>query len=132
MFEKASRLKLRFDSPVSASLLVEDLWGLPLTSTKTRPVANLDDIAVALHKQLKNDSDVSFVVKSRKSDETIQLKFDIVKHIIEVRVAEADVAAEKKSNSDKKQKILALIADKEDDALAGKSVDELRALAESL
>lgn len=42
MFIKASRTKLRFESP-KGLLSVEDLWDLPLISTMGK--ANLDDIA---------------------------------------------------------------------------------------
>lgn len=125
MFEKASRLKLTFASS-QGLLSVEDLWDLPLTSSKGR--ANLDDLARDLHKQLKNGEDVSFVNKETKSDPVIQLKFDIVKHVIEVKLAENEAAATARANAEKKQQLLGLIASKENEALAGKSLDELRAM----
>lgn len=129
MFEKASRLKLRFDTN-KGQITIEDLWELPLTSKTGR--ANLDDIARDLHRQLKNDSDVSFVVKERKSDTTVQLKFDIVKHIIDVRLAESEAQAKARENSEKKQRILQLIADKQDEELKGKSLDDLKAMVDEL
>ena len=130
MFEKAARLQLRFDSP-KGPLTVEDLWNLPLTSVNpARP--NLDEIARGLHKQLKSGEDVSFVLKEKKSDAVVQLKFDIVKHIIDVRLTEAEAAALVRSNAEKKQKIMALIADKQDEELKGKSLEELNALVASL
>src|ERR1019366_4994663 len=107
MFTKASRLKLRFASPAGL-VSTEDLWDLPLTSGTGK--ANLDDIAKALFRQLKSDDNSSFVVKERKSDETLQLKFDVVKHIIDVRVAENEVLAVARINKEKKQQILAIIA----------------------
>jgi hypothetical protein len=129
MFEKASRMQLRFDTSLGL-LSVEDLWELPLSSKSGR--ANLDDIAIGLHKQLKDGSDVSFVVKERKSDEVVQLKFDIVKHIIDVLLLEQQAREEAKSRREQKQKILAILADKQDEALKGKSIEELTALAEAL
>ena len=124
MFEKASRKKIRFDSS-KGQLTIEDLWDLPLTSATGR--VNLDDTARELYRQLKSGDDISFVVKERKSDELIQLKFDIIKHIIEVRVAEAEARSTEKENSLKKQHLLQLISDKQDEALKGKSVEELKA-----
>jgi hypothetical protein len=127
MFQKAARKKLRFESP-QGLLSVEDLWDLPLQSGK----ANLDDIAKALFRRVKDQDNVSFVVKSKTQDDTLQLKFDIVKYIIDVRLAEAEVADTAKINKEKKQQILAIIAAKENESLMGTSLDELRKMAESL
>lgn len=130
MFEAASRLKFRFESP-KGLLSVEDLWDLPLTSNTGK--ANLDDIAKGIYRQMKTTGDdVSFVTPAQKSDASNEVKLDILKHIIAVRVAERDAAALAAANREKKQQLLALIAQKENDQLAGKSLDELKALAESL
>jgi hypothetical protein len=129
MFETASRLKLRFDTS-KGQLAVEDLWDLPLTSNTGK--ANLDDVARGLHRQLKNGDDVSFVERSQKSDEMVQLKFDIVKHVIDVRLAENDAAALARSNKEKKQQIQAIIAQKENESLMGASLEELKRIADSL
>ena len=129
MFEKAAKLKLRFDT-TSGPLGVEDLWDLPLTSTKGK--ANLDDIARGLHKQLKSGDDVSFVVPTRKSDETIQLKFDLVKHVIDARLAENQAALLEKERADKKQRIMGIIAAKQDETLQGMSLDDLKKLMSEL
>ena len=129
MFMKASRLKLRFDTP-KGQLSVEDLWDLPLTSDTGK--ANLDDIARSIFKQLKATDDVSFVVKEQKSDEIVQLKMDIIKHIIDIRLVEKEAALLAKNNREKKQQILQIIAQKENEQLAGSSLDELKALAASL
>jgi len=129
MFEKASRLKLRFDSP-KGFLSVEDLWDLPLTSQTGK--ANLDDIARGLHKQLKNSEDVSFVVKEHKSDETIQLKFDIIKHVIDVKLADNESARIAKDNKEKKQQLLAIISHKENEQLLNMPLDELKKIVDSM
>ena len=129
MFDKAFRQKLRFESPMG-QLSVEDLWDLPLTARSGK--ANLDDIAKDLHHQLKNGDDISFVIQSKKSDETIQLKFDIIKHIIDVRLAEQSAAETLRSNKEKKQQLLAIIAQKENEGLMNTSLDELKKMAESL
>ena len=128
MFEKAARLKLCFDT-VKGLLSVEDLWDLPLTSLRG---TNLDDIARSLHSKLKNSDDVSFVVKERKSDETVQLAFDVVKHIIDVKLVERDAAMIQVANKEKKQQLMALIDQKQNEALGALSVDELRKMVEAL
>ena len=129
IFQQASRLKLRFDSN-KGLLSSEDLWDLPLTSTVNRD--NLDDIAKKLYKQLKDSNTESFVVKAVKTDEVLQLKFDIVKTIIDIKVAEAEKATVAREAKEKKQRILALIAQKQDEQLAGTSLEELQKLADSL
>jgi hypothetical protein len=130
MFEKASRLKLRFDT-TKGQLSAEDLWDLPLTSQTGK--ANLDDLAKDLFRTLKNEGEtISFVTPVGGSDRTVQLKFDIVKHVIDVRVAERDEAAQAASKRDQKQRILEVIAQKENEALLGSSLEDLRRMAESL
>jgi hypothetical protein len=129
MFEKSSRMKDRFET-TKGNLTTEDLWDLPLTSARDLP--NLDDIARDLHRQLKDSAEVSFVAPARKENDTLQRKFDIVKHIIEVRLAENTAAAEVRANKEKKARILEIIARKDDEELVGKSRDELIKLAESL
>jgi len=128
MFEKSSRMKDRFET-TKGNLTTEDLWDLPLTSARS---PNLDDIARDLHRQLKDSAEVSFVAPARKENDTLQRKFNIVKHIIEVRLAENAAAAEVRANKDKKARILEIIARKDDEELVGKSRDELIKLAESL
>lgn len=129
MFDKASRLKLRF-STQKGLVTVEDLWDLPLSST-TNNAANLDDIAKDLFTQLK-DTSISFVKKEQKCSEVIKLKFDVVKHVIDTKLAEQEAAEVKAVNKEKKQQLLALIAQKENDKLAGTSLEELRKMVDDL
>ena len=126
IFEQAARCKLRIMTDFG-QLHVEDLWDLPLKSTKQGRC--LDSIAVALHSKLQNSS-VSFVDDASPGDVDAQLMFDIVKHIIGVKKQERDAAAEAKAKSDRKQKLLGILARKEDAALEGMTVEELRALIE--
>lgn len=123
MFEKASRLRLRFASPLGL-LAIEDLWQLPLISTAGK--ANLDDIARALHIKLKGAESVSFVEPSTGTNEIDQLKFDVVKHVIDVKLAENALAAQARAKREMKQRMLEIIERKEGDALSALSIDELR------
>ena len=128
MFEQASRLKLRFES-AKGLLSVEDLWDLPLTSTRS---TSLDEIARSLHLQLKSGTDVSFVDPEKKSDPAIQMAFDLVKHVIDTRLAENAAAAAASANKERKQKLLGILANKQDEALLGMSVEDLRAAIAAL
>jgi hypothetical protein len=129
MFEKISRLKLRFDSG-KGLLSVEDLWDLPLSSEAGK--VNLDSIAVSLYNELKNESTVSFVSTVSKAKGLLQLKFDAVKHILDTRLAENAIAANARVNAAKKQDLLALIARKEGVELESKSLDDLKAMVAAL
>ena len=129
IFEAATKNKVRFDSP-KGLLTVEDLWDLHLTSTTGKP--NLDRIARDLYNKLNEDGQISFVTPVTKTDDGNQLKFNIVKHIIDIRIAERDSLAEARVRSEKKQTILGIIAQKEAEKLVGTDLDELRRMAESL
>lgn len=132
MFAFATRKKFRFDT-CKGQVTVEDLWDLPLTATNGRP--NLDDIAKELYKKMKDENEMSFVKPTSqvsKEFNIIKAKFDIVKYIIDVKLAEAEAAKKAKETKARNQRILGLIAQKEDEALASKSKEELLAmLAES-
>lgn len=129
MFEKASRLKLRFSTP-QGTLSAEDLWDLPLTSNSNR--ANLDDIAKGLNRKLKNADEESFVNKPKMSESVDRLAFEIVKHVIEVRLQENEEAVKAQANKARKRQILELIAEKQNAALSEKSIEELTAMVEGL
>lgn len=123
MFEKATRQSLRFDT-AKGQLSVEDIWQLPLTS---KSGVSLDAIAVDLYKKLQNEN-VSFVGATTSNNASLQLKFDIVKHIIDVRKAENEAAATAAATAARRQQILALIEQKKNEQLSGLSVDELEKL----
>jgi hypothetical protein len=131
IFEQASRLGLRFKTS-KGSCSVEDLWGLPLTSKVGAP--NLDEITVGLHNELtKAPGKVSFVNAAATGvTAELQLKFDIAKHILDTLVAERDREADAKQRKETKQRLLALIDEKKDEALRGKPLEDLIAMANSL
>lgn len=123
MFEKASRIKLRY-STNRGVLSVKDLWDLSLEQ--------LDLIAINLSKRLKESQTESFIKTRTKDTTELELKFNIVKHIIDVKLQEQEertVAAEKKA---KRQKILDLMAKKQDAELESKSYEELAKELEAL
>lgn len=129
MFEKAIRLKLRFESSVGL-LGVEDLWDLPLTSAKSR--ANLNDIAKAVNARLKAAGEEDFVAPARKGDDVLQLQLDILKHVIAEKQAEGVASAERIAKREQKARIMELIARKQDQALEGKPLEELQAMVAGL
>lgn len=122
MFEKASRLKLRFET-TKGSITVEDLWDLPLTSANG---ANLDNIAKSLSRALKETEDESFVTTPVAANAVLKFKFELIKYVIKVRLEEADAATQAKARKDEKANLLALIADKENEQLKNTPLEELK------
>jgi hypothetical protein len=122
MFEKATRQKLRFES-TKGLVSVEDLWDLPLDSATGK--ANLNDVARAVYRDLKAEDQISFVAVQQQTDEVTQLKMDIVKHIIQVKLAEADAAKQLRDAKEKKQKIMEIMSRKQDAVLESASLEDL-------
>ena len=128
MFDKATRMKIRFETTKGA-LTVEDLWDLPLTSAR---YANLNDIAKGINRELKASGEEDFVSPATKADETLALKLAVVKHIIGVRLAENEEAKLIADKRAQKEKLLELIARKQDQELEGKSLEDLQKMVEAL
>jgi len=124
IFEQAARRKLRFASSVG-DLTAEQLWDLPLTH-KSRP--NLNELAIATAKELRDLGDFSFVdVKPDPRKDVLTLQLAIQKRVIEVKMAEAALAQEAAKRAERKQKILEALEKLEGNELASKSRDELLA-----
>lgn len=116
LFEKASRSRLRVQT--SRGLLpVEDLWTLPL------PV--LDEAAIALNEAIEKSSNKSFIRTKTKDNTVLELRFNIVKHIIDVRLAEEEAAEKAKEVRAKRNQLMTLIAQRKDEELSKKSLEEL-------
>lgn len=123
MFKEASRLKLRFSTPIGL-LSTEDLWDLPLES-KTK--VNLDSIAILLNREIKDTKEESFISKSKVNPVT-ELKLEIVKAIIEIKLKETSDKLQAKIKAEQRNKIDAIISKKEDESLESLSLEELKAL----
>jgi hypothetical protein len=119
MFEKASKQKLRFQTTIG-TLNTEDLWALPLE--------HLDSLAKQLKKQAAESGEESFIKAKSSTNETIELRFSIVKRIIEVKLEEKEAKASAAAKKAQKQHLLELLGQKENEALSAKSADELRAM----
>lgn len=129
MFMTAARKKFRFNTP-KGQLSVEDLFDLPLTAKAGQ--VSLDSIAVALDSELQSGSQRSFVVQHKQKDGDTETKFDIVMSIIKLRKAEVEAAQKAAYVKEQKQKIMALIEEKQHDALRGASIEELTSMLDSL
>jgi CHASE3 domain sensor protein len=122
MFEVAVRTKMRF--PFKGVISVEDLWDLS--------VENLDTIFKTLNSQLKQVNEESLLSTKTKEDRELDVKIEIVKYIVNVKLEERDKQQKAKEQKEKKQKILELISNKQDEALQNKSIEELQAMLNEL
>jgi hypothetical protein len=116
MFEKATREKLRFQH--KGLLSVEDLWDLN--------VNELDTIYRSLNKQQKSVQEESLLETRSKSNTTLDLQIDIIKHIVTVKLNEKAEQESRKEKSEKKQKLMSILAQKQDADLQNKSAEELQ------
>ena len=122
LFENATRGKYRFS--FRGSITVEDLWDLS--------PQNLDTIYKALIKELKQEQEESLLSEKTKADTVLDEKISIIRYIVSVKLKEAEDKKNEKALKDQKQKILSIIADKEDSELKGKSIDELKNMLNGL
>jgi hypothetical protein len=131
IFEEASRKKITFRTEVGV-LNVSDLWDIPLVKPQGGKIS-LDDLALELYGKLNRGGDVvSFVADKAQTDPLIQLQFDLVKRVIDVKkdeLAERESAAEK---SRVKQQILEVLERKRIGAFETMSESALLKKLESL
>ena len=116
IFETASKIKLRI-STGRGLLSVEDLWDLSLES--------LDTIAISVNKELKANQEESFIGKKTKANDILELKLEILKHIITVKLAEKQAKAQRAERNAKLAQLRELAISKQNEALAGSSLEEI-------
>lgn len=129
LFEQASRQKLRFASE-RGELMVEQLWDLPLTSKNG---FDLDTLAREVNRQLRLLSEESFVeTKRAPATEILELKLEILKHIIAVRIAEREKNLAAVARSAERQRLLEILGKKEDAALEALTPEQIKARLDAL
>ena len=122
LFEVAVREKYRF--PYRGSIATEDLWDLSVTS--------LDAVFKALNAQAKQSQEESLLQQRNKEDEVLDRKIEIVKYIVAVKQAEKQAAKDAAEKRAQKQRIMEILANKEDAELQNKSPEELRKMLEDM
>lgn len=123
LFELATRERYRF--PWHGLISVEDLWQLPQEELNN------------IYKQLmdskrKTEVDSLMVDKTKENSQALDNCIDIVKHIFQYKEDQKNEAIKAKEKAEKKQRILEMMAKKQDEAMAEKSVEELEAMLEEL
>lgn len=122
LFELATRERFRY--PYKGSINTEDLWDLD--------VEDLDKIFKALNSQLRAEQDESLLATVSINDTVLKAKIDIIKHVVSVKLAETEARKKEAENALKKQRILELIKEKQDDSLKNMSIEELQAMIAGL
>ena len=116
IFEVATRNKYRF--PYRGQISVEDMWDLPVTE--------LDKIFKTLNKQVKTSQEESLLETKSKEDEVLETQIEIVRRIVSIKQQEANERLREIERKVQKQRIMEIMADKQDEVLKGKSIDELQ------
>jgi hypothetical protein len=122
-FEIATRKKLRFNSG-RGPLSVEDLWDLKLPQ--------LDAIAVSVDEEIANSPKKSFITTRTVANKEAEIKLEILKHIIQVKLEEEDEKLKLIEKREKKAKIMELLEQKQVESITSKSEDELKQLLAEL
>ena len=122
IFEAASKNKYRY--PYKGMITTEDLWDLT--------PAQLDIVYKALNKGVSEAQVSSLMCKVTEVDAELLNKIEIVKYIFNAKEAEAEARKNDAAKHAKKQRILDILAQKQEDALHSMSEDELKKMLDEL
>jgi CHASE3 domain sensor protein len=117
LFKLAAKEKYRF--PFRGNISVEDLFDLT--------TSQLDVVYKELKSQVKESSD-SLLKEVSTEDKELKNKIEIVKTIFEDKMTEAAQKEQALAKKQRKERIKELIAQKKDQDLADKSIEELEAM----
>jgi len=118
LFKIAAKKKYRFN--YRGVISVEDLWDLDVEA--------LDSIYKNLKKQQKTTQEESLLETVSKEDKEINNKIEIIKIIVNDKLAARERAVKAAEKRSQNQRILEIMADKKDAALKEKSIEELQAM----
>lgn len=118
MFLNAAKKKYRF--PMQGQITAEDLFDLSMSK--------LDTVYKALKKMEKTSNEESLMTTVSTEDRELAEKLAIVRFVFNEKAAEKERQQKAAETKQKNQRIREIIAAKEDEALVGLSVEELRAM----
>ena len=126
LFEMASQFKFRY--PFKGMISTEDLWDL-------KP-SELDTVYKTLNKELKA-LDGDSLIASKSADDGVKAnelknKIEVVKYIFTSKQQAADLARMAADRVAKKQRILEVLAQKQNDALQNMSEEDLKKMLDDL
>lgn len=118
IYKQASRLKLRVQT-TQGLLQVEDLWNLS--------IEKLEALADDLQEKVEKLTKYSRRSKTTESKENVELRLrlEILEDIIADKLQAVDEKAAEQERQAKRQVLLGLLEKKQQEALAGKTAEEL-------
>lgn len=122
VFLEVSKRDIHFETPKGV-FAANRLWKIDLP--------DLDNIARALNKQIKELSDDSFIGSSTVPKE-LTLKFEFVKAVINNKQETAKKLALKASKKKKREELLSVLSHKQNEAMQKKSIKALQAELDEL
>ena len=122
LFEVATRENYLF--PFKGMINVIDLWNLSLT--------NLDSVFKTLNAEVKKSEEESLLNAKTKEAEELTNKIEIIKYIVNKKLAEKEARENEKKNKEKRQRILEIKAKRQDEALENMSDEDLDKLLADL
>lgn len=121
LFINATRANYQF--PFRGMINIIDLWELSVQS--------LDLVFKSLNADYKKSEEESLLSAQTKESEELSEKIEIVKYIVNEKLAEKKAKEDAKKNREMKQRLLEIKAKRQDAALENMSDEELdKALAE--
>ena len=132
VFEIAAKNKYRFKTQ-SGNLTVEDLFDLPIKSDTNK--LNLYSIAKSLAKGLgETDNELlsSIFNESVKVNTDTKNMFDIVQRVVEIKREENEKRATKAKNKADKERLLEILAKKQDQSLESLTEEQILAKLKEL
>lgn len=126
LFEMASQMKFRY--PYKGMITTEDLWDLTPTQ--------LDTVYKTLNKELQVTEEDSLLC-AKSADEgvkanTLKNKIEIVKYVFNSKQQAAELTRLAADHAAKKQRILDILARKQENALENMSEDDLMKMLNEL
>lgn len=123
IFEFATRNKLRFASS-RGLLTVEQLWDVPLRSNDE---FNLNAVARLASKACKDVAEDNFVETAKTPEHArLEATMEVVKYVIESKLGEETAAKRRAENKIEREKLLQILAEKQDGKLTALSEKELQ------
>ena len=127
MFEMASQYKFRY--PWKGMITTEDLWDLN--------VKQLDAVYQALSKEMNALQEGDSLLSTTSADvfnkkQDLTTKIEIVKYIFNCKQQAAELNRMAAERSAKKQRIMDILAQKQENALQNMSEDELKKMLDEL
>lgn len=121
LFKIAVKNKYRFT--YKGVQTVEDLWDLS--------VEELDKIYKTLKNKQKSEAEESLLTTTSKEDKELNNKIEIIKTIVADKLSDKEKSVKAAERRAKNRRILEIMADKQEDELKSKSLDELKAMLEA-